>query len=97
VSGEAAVNVRLRPPIFELMSSPSMRPAANREGLVAYWRFDNDALDSTANNNDLTAAGTPVFSTTVNFTADCAGELGFNSFQVIGYTKNQHDDIKVNV
>ncbi len=37
-------------------------------GLVGYWQLDNDYLDMTANNNDLTAVNSPVFSTDVPFT-----------------------------
>lgn len=35
----------------------------NESNLVAYWRFENDYLDMTSNNNDLTGVNTPVFST----------------------------------
>lgn len=33
----------------------------NEANLVAYWEFNNDYLDKTANNNDLTAANSPTF------------------------------------
>lgn len=36
-------------------------------GLVAYWRFNNDYTDETANGNNLTATASPVFSTDVPF------------------------------
>lgn len=36
--------------------------------LQAYWELDNDYTDTHANGNDLTASGSPVFSTTVPFT-----------------------------
>jgi len=36
-------------------------------GLVGYWRFENNYLDETTNNNDLTASGSPVFSTDIPF------------------------------
>lgn len=37
-------------------------------GLVGYWKFENNYLDETSNNNDLTATNSPVFSTSVPFT-----------------------------
>ena len=39
------------------------------QGLAAYWKLNNDYLDETANNNDLTAVGSPVFSTDIPFSA----------------------------
>lgn len=35
--------------------------------LQGYWKLNNSYLDETSNNNDLTATGTPVFSTDVPF------------------------------
>lgn len=40
----------------------------NETNLQGYWKLDNDYTDETANGNDLTASGSPVFSTTVPFT-----------------------------
>jgi len=37
----------------------------NEPGLVAYWKLNNDANDSTSNNNDLTNSGSAVYSTDV--------------------------------
>ena len=34
-------------------------------GLVGYWKFNNSAVDETANNNDLTLSGSPSYSTDV--------------------------------
>src|SRR3990167_9438122 len=42
-------------------------------GLVAYYKFNNSALDETANNNDLTLSGSPVYSTDVPFAGAVAG------------------------
>lgn len=42
------------------------------DNLVAYWKLDNDILDSTSNNNDLTNNNSAVHSTSVPFTDDCA-------------------------
>ena len=39
----------------------------NESGLVGYWKLNNNYLDETSNNNDLTASGSPVFSTDVPF------------------------------
>ncbi len=36
-------------------------------GLVGYWKLNNGYTDETSNSNDLTAAGSPVFSTDVPF------------------------------
>src|SRR3990172_1052049 len=36
-------------------------------GYIAYWKLNDDYLDVTANNNDLTASGSPVFSASVPF------------------------------
>lgn len=51
-SGEISANYQA-----ELIGSES--------GLVGYWKFNNDYLDETSNNNDLTSAGSPVFSTDI--------------------------------
>ena len=37
-------------------------------GLVGYWQFNDDYLDQTSNDNDLTASGSPTFSSDVPFT-----------------------------
>jgi len=37
--------------------------------LQGYWRFNNDYTDETSNGNDLTASGSPVFSTDVPFSS----------------------------
>jgi len=38
-------------------------------GLVAYWQLNNDALDLTSNDNDLTENNSPVYDTDVGFRA----------------------------
>lgn len=40
----------------------------NESGLVGYWKFNNNYLDETSNNNDLTASGSPVFIADTPFT-----------------------------
>lgn len=37
----------------------------NEANLVGYWKLNNDYTDETSNSNDLTASGSPVFSTSV--------------------------------
>ena len=37
----------------------------NEANLVAYWKFNNSALDETSNNNDLTLVNSPTYSTTI--------------------------------
>lgn len=43
------------------------KDVTGQTGLVAYWKFNNSALDETSNNNDLTLFGSPSYSTTVPF------------------------------
>jgi len=38
--------------------------------LQGYWKFNNDYTDETSNGNDLTASGSPVFSTDVPFVGE---------------------------
>ena|SRR3990167_541819 len=40
----------------------------NETNLQGYWKLNNDYTDSTTNDTDLTASGSPVFSTDVPFT-----------------------------
>lgn len=71
----------------EILNNYKYRLIGNEANLVGYWQLDNDYLDKTSNNNDLTSSGSPVFSTTVppmippdlRFTSDSAGttELPF--------------------
>ena len=51
----------------EITTNWKTQLVGDEAGLVAYWRFNNNYLDQTANNNDLTATGSPVFSTDVPF------------------------------
>lgn len=47
-----------------------LRETTGSEGnLVGYWKLNNDYLDETANNNDLTASGSPVFSSDIPFSS----------------------------
>lgn len=52
------------------------------DNIVSYWKLNNDYLDETANNNDLTATGSPSFSTTVPF-ANYATASSGNFFLVL--------------
>jgi len=56
----------------EISDNRSVELVGDEANLVAYWQLDNDLLDMTANNNDLTNNGSAVFSTTVPF----AGSAG---------------------
>ena len=58
----------------------------NETNLQGYWQLDNDYLDMTANNNDLTATGSPVFSTDVPFSGapPAGGTAGFRSLMGVG-------------
>lgn len=53
---------------IEIVSNKDKQLVGDETGLVGYWKFNNDYLDETSNNNDLTSSGSPVFSTTVPFT-----------------------------
>ena len=52
--------------------------------LQGYWKLNNDYLDETSNGNDLTASGSPVFSTSVPWTETNANSLDLES------TSNQY-------
>lgn len=47
----------------------------NEANLVAYHKLESNYLDQTANNNDLTASGSPVFTTDLPFTGSGASFL----------------------
>src|SRR3990167_7449913 len=49
----------------EITNNYQVELAGNEANLVGYWKLNNDYLDETANNNDLTASGSPVFSTDI--------------------------------
>ena len=61
------------------ISTNMQSDVTGQAGLVAYWKFNNSALDETANNNDLTLIGSPVYSTTVPF-ASYVGKGNFLMF-----------------
>lgn len=48
--------------------------------LVGYWRLENNYLDETSNNNDLTASGSPVFSSDVQALIDISPSLNTSYF-----------------
>lgn len=52
------------------------------DNIAGYWKLNNDYLDETANNNDLTATGSPSFSTTVPF-ANYATASSGNFFSIL--------------
>ena len=63
----------------EISNNYQKELVGNEAGLVGYWKLNNDYLDETSNNNDLTASGSPVFSASVPFvgTVDSTGNTIF--------------------
>lgn len=51
----------------EISSNMYRELVGNEANLVGYWKFNNNYLDETSNNNDLTASGSPTFTTDVAF------------------------------
>ena len=47
--------------VTEIADNMALKTLASTTGLVGRWLFDNDLLDETANNNDLTASGSPTY------------------------------------
>ncbi|MFA6339166.1 MAG: toxin TcdB middle/N-terminal domain-containing protein, partial [Candidatus Paceibacterota bacterium] len=67
----------------ELDSNFEKELEGNEVGLVAYYKLNNDYLDTTANNYDLTDVNTPTFVTSVPFSG------GNNSGTTITYAYNE--------
>jgi hypothetical protein len=53
----------------EIANNRLVELVGNEANLVGYWKLNNNYLDETSNSNDLTAVGSPVFSTDVPFGA----------------------------
>jgi hypothetical protein len=51
----------------EISSNYQTELTGSETNLQGYWKFNNNYLDETSNNNDLTAVNTPVFSVDVPF------------------------------
>ena len=52
----------------EILANYNKELTGSEAGLVGYWKLNNDYTDSqSSGNNDLTATGSPVFSTDVPF------------------------------
>lgn len=49
----------------EIAANYQKELVGNESGLVGYWKFNNNAEDTTSNNNDLTLSGSPSYSTDV--------------------------------
>lgn len=54
----------------EISDNHEKELVGNEAGLVGYWKLNNDLLDETSNNNDLTNNGSAVFSTDVPFVGE---------------------------
>lgn len=63
----------------EITDNKDVQLVGNEAGLVGYWRLNNNYLDETTNNNDLTASGSPVFSTSVPFTEATGNAILFGT------------------
>jgi len=59
--------------VTEIADNYERELVGNEANLQGYWRLNNNYLDETSNNNDLTASGSPVFSTDVPFTTANTG------------------------
>jgi len=53
--------------ITEIQENIGIQLVGTEANLQGYWKLDNNYLDETSNDNDLTASGSPVFSTSVPF------------------------------
>lgn len=51
----------------EIAANYKTELVGNEAGLVGYWKLNNNYLDETTNNNDLTASGGPVFTMDLPF------------------------------
>lgn len=54
----------------EISDNMSVQLSGTEENLVAYYKFNNSALDETSNNNDLTLANSPLYSEDFAFSTD---------------------------
>jgi len=71
----------------EIDDNKAVELVGNEAGLVGYWKFNDSALDETANNNDLTLSGSPSYSADIPvWTTDYALEVTVGSFILTGIT-----------
>lgn len=59
----------------EIQANMDSELVGNETGLVGYWKLNNDYTDETSNSNDLTASGSPVFSTDYAFETENTSSL----------------------
>jgi len=55
--------------VAQFLANKDLEIATNSAGLAAYYQLDNNYDDSTSNANNLTASGSPVFTTSVPFSS----------------------------
>jgi len=67
----------------EISDNKSVELVGNEANLVGYWKLNNNYLDETTNNNDLTSSGSPIFSTDVPFVG-VSGTIGYKSLLGVG-------------
>jgi len=61
----------------EISNNYETELTGSEANLVGYWKLNNNYLDETSNNNDLTASGSPVFSTDIPFDKKVPGSVLF--------------------
>ena len=66
----------------EIAANYNKELTGNETNLVAYWKFNNNALDETSNNNDLTNVNSATFTTDLPFN-DVVAPAGVNESDII--------------
>jgi hypothetical protein len=62
----------------EIAANYNKELVGDEANLVGYWKFNNDGLDETSNNNDLTNNASATFSADVPFTGGLANVKSYN-------------------
>lgn len=66
--------------IADIATLDNQADKSGRANLQGYWKLNNDYEDATANNNDLTATGSPVFSNDAPFANYTGAEETFDEY-----------------